>query len=126
MTETLFNEPKILVTRKPRIRLEGQKIRLQFPGDEEDPLHDLHSRKLACVICGGDAWLVGHHNTVIDWEKRTARIDGTAHAVCYGHRARLKGLHSYGPTANVTDRDWGNLSVATALVRALDKEAGHG
>ena len=113
-------EPELIIRRRPPIKLD---LNLDPP---DDPYRDVRDVKLQCVICGGDTYLVGHHNLVIDDEARVASIQGTSVINCYHCRAAVPGLRVYGPQANVSARDWGNLSLAKALVRAISSGARHG
>ncbi|RWK12500.1 hypothetical protein [Mesorhizobium sp.] len=114
-------EPEILVTRRPKIRIDFGKL-----DADPDPLADLHDQRQPCTICGTTVWLMGHHNFIVDCEARTARFEGTQHINCWSCRAALPGLHSYGPKTNVTERDMRQLSLANALVKAIRNEAHHG
>ncbi|TPN43240.1 hypothetical protein [Mesorhizobium sp. B1-1-7] len=123
MAEDIFtgDDIEIIVTRKPKISIDWSR-----PYGDDDPLADLHDQRQPCTICGASIWLMGHHNLVVDYEARTARFDGTQAINCYGCRGNMPGLYTYGPYTNVSERDWRQLSLANALVRAIRSEARHG
>lgn len=104
------------------------RIRLRFRPKPKVPVEtdlatfeDIFNAKASCAICGGDCYLVSHRNFVAE----PPHIEGAAADVCQFCSVRTPGLRSYGKDKNITYRDAQIVMTATALSKALEREAKH-
>lgn len=112
---------------------EDGRIRLRIKRKPKIPVttnagtfEDVFDAWVRCSICDGHTGLTGHRNFLAQPEEGEPRIEGAQATICYSCRVNTPGIRPYGRSASVSFRDHQIIMTASALTRAIEREAKRG